>query len=72
MNKTTTRNELFFELGKYLLDLSKLTFGGVILAGLLKIADKGFMAYSTLFMVGFISAGLLSVGGFVFLKIGHK
>ena len=50
------------EYGKYFLDLSKLIFGGVILAG---VMDLG-VDYVTLFCIGGVFVALLAIVGFRF------
>lgn len=63
-NDNTSRKALYEEAGKYLLDVSKLIFGGVILAGVMNLnVDK-----LVLFIVGGISVVLSAILGFVLFK----
>lgn len=63
-NDNTSRKALYEEAGKYLLDVSKLIFGGVILAGVMNLnVDK-----LVLFIVGGISVVLSAIVGFVLFK----
>ena len=65
-NDNTSRKALYEEAGKYLLDVSKLIFGGVILAGVMNLnVDK-----LVLFIVGGISVVLSAIVGFVLFKKG--
>lgn len=52
------------ELGKYLLDVSKLIFGGVILSGLMNLNVNSVV----LFVVGGSTVLLTALSGFMFLK----
>ena len=53
------------ELGKYLLDVSKLVFGGVVLSGILRIED---VSKIIVLGSGIITTLLLAIGGFLLLK----
>ena len=67
-NDNTSRKALYEEAGKYLLDVSKLIFGGVILAGVMNLnVDK-----LVLFIVGGISVVLSAIVGFVLFKKGKE
>lgn len=53
------------ELGKYLLDVSKLIFGGTVLASILKIDNVN---YVLVLFLGFIITIIFAYFGFVILK----
>lgn len=63
-----TRKKVYLEVSKYALDLSKLVFGGVILAG---IMDLG-VNRSLLLAFGFVFVGLFAAVGFFFFLLGNK
>lgn len=58
---------LFKEFGNYCLDMSKLVFGGVILAGIMELDVSNVL----LFGVGAAIVLLSAVTGFVFLKLSN-
>ena len=69
--KQKKRELMMQEYGKYCLDMSKLIFGGVILAGIMNLGVDDFF----LFGVGGVLVALFASMGFVFLfkiKIGRK
>lgn len=67
-NEKSSKKALYEEAGKYLLDVSKLIFGGVILAGVMNLnVDK-----LVLFIVGGISVILSAIVGFVLFKKGKE
>lgn len=67
-NGNASKKALYEEAGKYLLDVSKLIFGGVILAGVMNLnVDK-----LVLFIVGGISVILSAIVGFVLFKKGKE
>lgn len=67
-NEKTSQRALYEEAGKYLLDVSKLIFGGVILAGVVNLdVDK-----IVLFIVGGTSVVLSAILGFVLFKKGKE
>lgn len=67
-NEKTSQRALYEEAGKYLLDVSKLIFGGVILAGVVNLdVDK-----IVLFIVGGASVVLSAILGFVLFKKGKE
>ena len=57
------KNGLRFEAGKFCLDIAKLVFGGVILAGLMK-QD---LDYYLLFILGLLVVGIFCIYGFILL-----
>ena len=64
----STRQKLFLEISKYSLDMSKLVFGGIVLAGIMGLSlDK-----ALLFGVGMIAVILLAVFGFIFFIVGSQ
>lgn len=63
------RNFLLKEWSKYCLDISKLIFAGVILAGIMK---KDIKDYTLLFSVGGIVFTLVLTVGFILLSISHN
>ncbi|MCC8119508.1 MAG: hypothetical protein LIP09_12290 [Bacteroidales bacterium] len=69
MNKVDLNVSLLYELGKYLLDISKLTFAGVILGVLFEATKQGNISYSSLFVGGFVAMGLLLATGFTCMKV---
>lgn len=67
-NEKTSQRALYEEAGKYLLDVSKLIFGGVILAGVVNLeVDK-----IVLFIVGGASVVLSAILGFILFKKGKE
>lgn len=58
-NKKTQKELMFAEIGKYCLDISKLVFGGVILAGIMKL----YVNLLALIIVGVIAVILLTILG---------
>lgn len=67
-NSKSPSKALYEEVGKYLLDVSKLIFGGVILAGVMNLnVDK-----LVLFIVGGTSVVLSAILGFVLFKKGKE
>lgn len=65
---TTTKKKIYTKAGDFFLDLSKLVFGGVILAGIMGLdVDKTF-----LFITGIIVVLLMIWFGFLFLILGYK
>lgn len=66
--KVVAKKALYEELGKYLLDVSKLIFGGVILAGVMNLeVDK-----IVLFLVGGVSVVFSAIVGLVLFKKGKE
>lgn len=66
--KQTAKKALYEEMGIYLLDVSKLIFGGVILAGVMNLeVDK-----VVLFLTGGFSVVLSVVVGLVLFKKGKE
>jgi hypothetical protein len=63
--KNKTKELVLIELGRYMLDLSKLIFGGVILVGILQIQG---ISNNTLLLYGGFSVIVSSIIGFVFIK----
>ena len=53
------------ELGKYLLDISKLVFGGVILSAVIDISENKLMIIA----VGFLANVILALAGFLLIKL---
>ena len=58
-------NDLRKEVGKYFLDISKLIFGGVVIASILKIDD---ISKILVLIVGTVVTFLFAAVGFVVLK----
>jgi membrane protein DedA with SNARE-associated domain len=56
------------ELGKYFIDISKLTFAGVVLSVILDISSNKEMVL----MVGIIATVLFAIWGFLLLTIKKK
>lgn len=62
------RKALYEEAGKYLLDVSKLIFGGVILAGVMNLnVDK-----IVLFIIGTLAVIVTAIIGFILFKKGKE
>lgn len=60
--KKTGKELLLGELGKYCMDISKLVFGGIILAGVMELdVDK-----ALLFGIGFAAVLIMAVAGLLF------
>ena len=57
------------EIGKYLIDVSKLIFGGVVLAGVWKIEE---FEQSKLLFFGLGASLVFAVSGFIFMAIALK
>ncbi|MBW8051315.1 MAG: ABC transporter permease [Cytophagales bacterium] len=53
------------EIGKYLLDVSKLVFGGVVLSTILKIED---FSKLKLFVWGMTATFIIALLGFIFIN----
>ena len=64
--KPREKNELAFEVGKFFLDLAKLTFAGVFLSGIMGMDIE----LLTLVISGAVAIGMLAMVGFVFVKRG--
>jgi hypothetical protein len=61
--------KLFTEqLGNYLIDVSKLTFGGVVLSVILEISQNKILILS----VGFMATLIFAIWGFLLLTIKNK
>lgn len=66
--KVGVKKALYEEMGKYLLDVSKLIFGGVILAGVMNLeVDK-----IVLFLAGGVSVVFSAIVGLVLFKKGKE
>ena len=66
--KKENRNFLLNEWSKYCLDISKLIFAGVILAGIMK---KDIKDYTLLFTIGGLVFIIVLAVGFILLSISH-
>lgn len=62
------KNEVAIEFGKFLLDLAKLTFGGMFLTA---IMDLSYNMERVMVVCGIIIT-LISSVGFIFIKIGNR
>lgn len=67
--KKQAKKTMLQEGRKYCLDVSKLVFGGVILAGIMK---QNIEDYMTLFIIGGLVFALLIVAGFLMIDISNK
>ncbi len=65
---SNTRRDLYDKFSDYALDLSKLVFGGVILAGIMGLSVNP----DILFGLGAISVIVLTMVGFVFVILKHS
>ena len=63
-----TRPDLYDKFSDYTLDLSKLVFGGVILAGIMGLSVNP----NILFGLGAVSVIILTLVGFVFIILKHN
>ena len=63
-----TRRDLYDKFSDYTLDLSKLVFGGVILAGIMGLSVNP----NILFGLGAVSVIILTLVGFVFIILKHN
>lgn len=59
---------LYGEIGKYSLDISKLVFGGIILAGIMKLDINRVL----LFVLGGTVVLLLAIAGFAFIVLSNR
>ena len=64
----STKRDLYDKFSDYALDLSKLIFGGVILAGIMGLSVNT----TVLFIIGAISVILLSLIAYVFIILKHN
>ena len=65
---SNTRRDLYDKFSDYTLDLSKLVFGGVILAGIMGLSVNP----DVLFGLGALSVIILTMVGFVFIILKHN
>lgn len=63
-----TKRDLYDKFSDYALDLSKLIFGGVILAGIMGLSVNT----TILFVIGAISVIILSLVAFIFIILKHN
>ena len=63
-----TRKELYKEAGKFFLDIAKLVFAGVILAGIMDLNVDKYL----LLAIGSVSVLLLAIAGFLLLFCGYS
>ena len=64
MNKKT-KELVLIKSGEYMLDLSKLVFGGIILVGIMQIEG---ISNKILLSIGAVSVALLGIVGMFFIK----
>ena len=64
MNKKT-RELVLIKSGEYMLDMSKLVFGGIILVGIMQIEG---ISNKILLSIGGVSVALLGIVGMFFIK----
>lgn len=67
-SKEVARKAVYEETGKYFLDVSKLIFGGVILAGVMNLEMDKFV----LFLAGGASVLGSAIFGIILFKIGKE
>jgi len=65
---SNAKRDLYDKFSDYALDLSKLVFGGVILAGIMGLSVNS----TILFCLGAVSVLVLSALGFVFIILKHN
>jgi len=65
---SNTKRELYDKFSDYTLDLSKLVFGGVILAGIMGLSVNP----NILFGLGTVSVIILTILGFTFIVLKHN
>ena len=63
-----TKSDLYDKFSGYFLDLSKLVFAGVILAGIMGMEVNT----TLLFLMGGVSVGILSLVGYTFIVLKHN
>ena len=63
-----TKSDLYDKFSSYVLDLSKLVFGGVILAGIMGMEVNT----NLLFLIGGFSVVALSMFGFILIVLKHN
>lgn len=63
-----TKSELYDKFSSYALDLSKLVFGGVILAGIMGMQ----VDTNLLFLIGGLSVIVLTLLGFILIVLKHN
>ncbi len=66
--KKTNRDLLLAEFGNYCLDISKLVFGGIILAGIMELKVSKLI----LFGIGAVIVLLTAITGFTFIKLSNS
>lgn len=66
-NEQTNKEILLGEFGRYCLDISKLVFGGIILAGIMELNIN----HLVLFGIGTVIVLLTAITGFVFIKLSN-
>ncbi len=67
-NNRTQKEVMFGEIGKYCLDISKLIFGGVILAGIMKLD----VSRTSLFIIGGIAVAFTAIFGLFMMLLGNS
>ncbi len=65
---SSTRRDLYDKFSDYALDLSKLVFGGVILAGIMGLNVNT----NLLFILGAVTVTILTVTGYIFIVLKHN
>ena len=65
---SSTRRDLYDKFSDYALDLSKLVFGGVILAGIMGLSVNT----DLLFVLGAVAVTILTITGYVFIILKHN
>lgn len=63
-----SKQAIFSELGKYCLDISKLIFGGVILAGIMQLNINQMI----LFIVGLLVVTLFALSGLLLIALSKN
>lgn len=61
-------NSFLTQLGEYLVDISKLTFGGVVLSAILEVSQNK----TLILLYGIGSTVLMAVSGIIILSIKNK
>ena len=68
MEEINSKRVFYKEFGNYCLDISKLVFGGIILAGIMELDISRFI----LFGIGATIVLLTAITGFIFVRLSNS
>ncbi len=68
MEEINSKRVFYKEFGNYCLDISKLVFGGIILAGIMELDISRFI----LFGIGAVIVLLTAITGFIFVRLSNS